>query len=197
MPAIALLEFHSIATGIRAGDAMVKRAPVRHTCAGTVHPGKYLVFVSGDVASVDEAVTAGLETGEAALVDQIFLPDPHPDLVAALRGIRRQPAGEALGVFETSTVAATVGAADRGLKGAAVGLREIRLADELGGKAYCLFQGVVAEVEAAVALAEEGLARPDLLVGQVIIPQLHEEMDTNLAAAPEFLGRLTAHARKG
>jgi len=44
-PAIALLEFDSIAIGVRAGDAMVKRAPVEITYAGTVHPGKYLVLV--------------------------------------------------------------------------------------------------------------------------------------------------------
>ncbi len=77
-----------------------------------------------------------------------------------------------------------------------VGLRELRLADELGGKAYCLFQGVLAEVEAAVEVAVEGLARPDLLVGQVIIPQLHEEMAANLASTSEFLGRLRVHGRK-
>ena len=48
-PAIALLEFDSIAIGVRAGDAIVKRAPVEITYAGTVHPGKYLVLVGGDV----------------------------------------------------------------------------------------------------------------------------------------------------
>ena len=42
-PAIALIEFESIAIGMRAGDTMVKRAPVEVTYAGTVHPGKYLV----------------------------------------------------------------------------------------------------------------------------------------------------------
>ena len=37
-PALALLEFSSIAAGIEAGDAMVKRAPLEATYAGTVPP---------------------------------------------------------------------------------------------------------------------------------------------------------------
>ena len=57
-PALALLEFDSLALGIQAGDAMVKRAPVSQIQAGTIHPGRYLVLVAGDVASVEEAVEA-------------------------------------------------------------------------------------------------------------------------------------------
>ena len=84
-PAIALLEFDSIAIGVRAGDAMVKRAPVEITYAGTVHPGKYLVLVGGDVACVEEAYAAGLEAGREALVDRLFLPAVHPDVARILR----------------------------------------------------------------------------------------------------------------
>ena len=68
-PAIALVEFSSIAIGMRAGDAMVKRAPVEVTYAGTVHPGKYLVLVGGDVASVEESFAAGLAAGGVAFLD--------------------------------------------------------------------------------------------------------------------------------
>ena len=46
---------------------MVKRAPVEVTYAGTVHPGKYLVLVGGDVACVEESFAAGLAlAGEQA-----------------------------------------------------------------------------------------------------------------------------------
>ena len=55
-PAIGLLELDSIAVGIRAGDAMVKQAPLDYCYAGTVQPGKYLVLVAGDTASVEEAI---------------------------------------------------------------------------------------------------------------------------------------------
>jgi microcompartment protein CcmL/EutN len=196
-PAIALLEFDSIAIGVRAGDAMVKRAPVEVTYAGTVHPGKYLVLVGGDVASVEEAWSAGHDAGGEALVDCVLLPGVHPDVVDTLQGTRRPINGEALGVVETRTVAATVGAADRGVKGAEVGLMEIRLADRLGGKAYCVFSGQVADVEAAVDLAVSGLRSPDQLVAQVVIPQFHAEMLRNLESAPEFGERISSNGRSG
>jgi microcompartment protein CcmL/EutN len=190
-PAIALLELDSIAIGVRAGDAMVKRAPVEVTYAGTVHPGKYLVLVGGDVASVEEAYAAGLAAGAGALVDRIFLPAVHPEVVRILRGMRGRLNGHAIGVVETRTAASTIGAADRGRKGAEVELVEIRLADRLGGKAYCVFSGEVADVEAAVELAVSGLADPGVLVAQVVIPECHAEMRANLEAAAEFATRLT------
>ncbi len=193
-PAIALLELASIAIGMMTGDAMVKRAPVEVIYAGTVHPGKYLVLVGGDVACVEEALEAGRRTAAAALIDQIYLPGVASAVVAALRGTRCSITGEALGVVETHTVAATVGAADRGVKGAEVGLLEIRLADRLGGKAYCMFSGTVGDVEAAVDLAVAGLTSPDQLVAQVVIPQFHDEMVQNIAAAAEFSTRITGRA---
>ena len=189
-PAIGLLEFDSIAVGIRAGDAMVKRGPVEVIYAGTVHPGKYLVLVGGEVAPVEEALAAGREAGVGYLIDEIFLPDAHPHVAEALGGPRSGSGEESLGVVETRTAAAILGAADRGVKGAAVALRRIRVADDLGGKAYCLFDGELPEVEAAVELAVAGLKTPDLLVSQVVIPRLHAEMQENLEAAPEFLPRV-------
>ncbi len=49
-PAIALIEFGSIAAGMFAADKMVKRARVELLHAGTVQPGKYLVLVGGGTA---------------------------------------------------------------------------------------------------------------------------------------------------
>ena len=189
-PAIALLEFDSIAIGISAGDAMVKRAPVDVTYAGTVHPGKYLVLVGGDVACVEESYAAGLAVGDGSLIDRIILPSAHPDLVRTLRGMHGRVTGEALGIVETRTVAATIGSADRGLKGAEVDLVELRLADRLGGKAYCIFSGTVADVEAAVELAVGHLDDPDALIAKVVIPEFHDEMLANLEASTEFASRI-------
>lgn len=195
-PAIGLLELSSIAVGILAGDAMVKRSPVEVIYAGTVHPGKYLVLVGGEVAHVEEALPAGLEAGARALIDQIFLPDAHPQVADALRGKRGGGSRDALGIVETATVAAIVGAADRGVKGAEVELQEVRFADDLGGKAYCLFDGPVADVEAAVEAAEGGLA-PEQLISRVVIPRIHDEMADNLESAAEFIPRVQSHGSGG
>jgi microcompartment protein CcmL/EutN len=188
-PALGLLEFDSIAVGIVAGDAMVKRGPVATIHAGTVHPGRYLVMVAGDVASVDEALTAGRDAGRSSLVGEVFLPDVHPDVVEAIGGRRRPRAGDTLGVVETATVAATIEAADAGLKGAAVTLLEVLLADGLGGKAYALFSGELQDVEAAVAIAV-GRTSPAVLVGSVVVPRLDASMAENLLADSRFSARV-------
>ena len=183
-PALALLEFSSIAAGIEAGDAMVKRAPVSTIQTGTVQPGNYLVLVAGDVASVEEAVAAGQETGQSALRDLLFLPNVHPAVVAALGGQRQIAAEDALGIIETRTVASAILAADAGVKGAEVSLLQLRLADGLGGKGLVFFHGLVADVETAVSLS--ATIAHNQLVRQMVIPQLHAEMWQNVNGNGRF-----------
>lgn len=183
-PAIALLEFSSIAAGIEAGDAMVKRAPVSKLHAGTVQPGNYLVLVAGDVASVEEAVAAGTEVGQAEVRDLLFLPNVHPDVVTALSGQRQQAAEDALGIIETVTVASAILAADAGVKGAEVSLLQLRLADGLGGKGLVYFHGLLADVETAVSLS--ATIAQNQLVRQMVIPQLHAEMWENVNGYGRF-----------
>jgi microcompartment protein CcmL/EutN len=189
-PALALVEFSSIATGILAADAMVKRAPIDTIKTGTVQPGKYLVLIGGMVADVEESVAAGREVGAAALVDYILLPQVHPEVVEAVGGGRVPEVTDSLGVIETTTVAASIHAADAGIKGAVVRLVEVRLADGLGGKGIVLFSGLVADVEAAVEIGVGVLERPELLVRQVVIPQLHAEMWENVSEATRFRARV-------
>ncbi len=190
-PALSLIEFSSIAAGIQAADAMVKRAPIDVIQAGTVQPGKYLVLVGGLTADVEEALAAGREVGGDAILDIVFLPQVHPGVVAALQGGRSPEASEALGVLETTSVAAAIRAADAGIKGAQVELVEVRLADGLGGKGIVLYSGLVADVEIAVAEGVGSLESPDLLIRQVVIPQLHQEMWDNLSQASRFSERVS------
>ena len=196
-PALGLLEFDSIAAGIDAGDAMVKRAPLDVAYAGTVHPGKYLVLVGGDTASVEEALTAGRAVGGEALRDSVYLPDVHPDVVAALTGGRRPGGDEALGVIETRTVAAIIEASDAAAKGAEALLLEIRLADGLGGKGYVLFGGSIADVEAAVEIGTARIASSGELVAGTVIPRLHPAMAANLWADPHFRARVVMQVEEG
>ena len=189
-PALALVEFSSIAAGIQSADAMVKRAPIDVLKTGTVQPGKYLVLIGGRVADVEESLAAGRDVGGAAVVDFVYLPQVHPEVVEAIGGGRVPEATDALGVVETTTVAAAIHAADAGIKGAEVRLVEVRLADGLGGKGIVLFSGLVADVQAAVEIGVGVLERPDLLVRQVVIPQLHPEMWENVAEATRFRTRV-------
>lgn len=191
-PAIALLEFDSISAGIVSGDAMVKASPIGSIYVGTVHPGKYLVLAGGDTASVEIALSTGRDIGGGNVSDWVFLPDIHPDVMSAIVGNADMAnlVGEALGIVETSTVAAVIDAADAGVKTADVKVSSVRLADGLGGKGYVLFSGVVAEVEAAVEAAAARSEPHGTLVRSDVIAQLHEEMAENLVSELRFMKRL-------
>jgi microcompartment protein CcmL/EutN len=188
-PALALLEFGSVAAGIVAGDAMIKRAPLSGLWTGTVQPGHYLVLVAGDTASVNEAIDAGRNASREALLDQVFLPDVHPEVVAAIKGNAVAGAIEALGIIETAFVASTIEAADAGVKGAAIAIVELRMADGLGGKGYVLFGGAVHDVEAAVEIGS-GRVPPGHLVQVSVIPSLHPEMTLNIEGDARFGKRI-------
>ena len=183
-PALALLEFNSIAAGIEAGDTMAKRAPIDRILSGTIQPGHYLVLVTGEVADVTEAVEAGLASGGDYLRDRLLLPNVHPGVIEALGGSRAPAATDALGIVETSTVASAIMAADAGLKGAEVQLNQLRLGDGLGGKGLALFCGMVADVEAAVAIGGDAVS--DMVVRRVVIAQLDGEMWANVNASGRF-----------
>lgn len=191
-PAIALIEFDSISAGIVAGDGMVKSSPLGSIYAGTVQPGKYLVLVSGDTASVEVALGTGEELGSGHVTDSVFLPDIHPDVTGAIVGGagKAMLREEALGVVEASTVAAVIDAADAGVKAADVVVSSVRLADGLGGKGYVLFSGLVAEVEAAVEAAVDRCQSHGTLIRSDVIAQLHAEMAENLGRHLRFMTRV-------
>ena len=156
-------------------------------------PGKYLVLAGGEVGHVEEARTAGRERGKQALIGEIFLPEVHHGVVEAITGTRSPSFGEALGVVETRTVAAVIGAADAGIKAAAVEILQICLADGLGGKGYVLFSGEVHDVQAAVDRGIASLTSADLLVARVVIPKIHGEMLDNLLTDAEFIARTRSY----
>jgi len=188
-PALALLDFSSIAVGIEAADAMVKQAQLDVIRTGTVQPGRYLVLIGGSVGEVQESLATGRAVGGDTVLDHVFLPHVHPDVVRAIGGGRTEAPRDAVGVIETSTVAAAIRAADSGIKGAEVRLLEVRMADGLGGKGIVMYSGMVADVETAVGIGCAEI-RPGLLVRQVVISQLHPEIWENLSAATRFGSRL-------
>jgi microcompartment protein CcmL/EutN len=176
-PAIALIEFDSIATGIRAGDAMVKRAPLTFLRTGTVQKGRYLVLIGGDTASVEESLEEGLGVGGEEMVDKVYLPHVHPTVFAAVQGVRQLGDYESLGIIETSTVASIIRAAD---------LLEIRLANGMAGKGLALVTGKVADVEMAVSIGTEVIGERNLWTRNTVIPSLHGEMAADIAAGTRF-----------
>lgn len=195
-PALGIWEFSSIPAGIECADAIIKGAPVDSISTGTTHPGKYVVLVTGDTASVEVAGDIVTEWVRPSLIDSVFLPDIAPDVAAALLGPERPVSldAEAVGVVETFSVSAGVDAADAAVKHAHVALSGLHLADGLGGKAYFIVDGTVGEVDAAVeaAIDRSGEAVTD----SVVIAQLTPELRIDLEAATRFADRVAAYGNE-
>jgi len=184
-PAIAVLEIDSIATGISAADAMVKKAPIAVLKAGTVHPGHFLILVAGSVAAVEEAHKAGLERAGSWLSDQILLPDVHPQVIGAALGARRGLSAEALAVVECRSVPSLLRAADAAIKATEISISRIRLADDLGGQAFLLLDGLLADVEAADELCREIIPQ-QFLLQTTVIPRLDTTLQSLLNEGTHF-----------
>ncbi len=186
--ALALLEFDSVAAGVLAVDRMLKQAPIALLRCGSVHPGRYLALVGGSVAGTEEAHTAGVRSAcaQGALTDEIFLPDPHPLLTAAIIGARAAPRGEAVGIIEVSTSPGLLRGVDAALKCVPMALVEIRLADDLGGRALAVFDGLLPDVQEALNMAGGRLGECAVLCGSSLLPRVDETLREVLAAGTRF-----------
>jgi microcompartment protein CcmL/EutN len=188
-PAIAIIEFSSIADGIYCTDALLKKAPIAMLKTGTVSDGRYLIIIGGSTASVEASLNEALEIGQASRLDHAFLPDVHEQLHDAVLGQRQPVIQDAVAILETSTVAANVRAAELALKGTNVSLTELRLADyEMSGKAISLFNGELHDVEAAMDLAGDFLRGRKEYVRHRIIAQPHETLTQQLGDGTRFNG---------
>lgn len=176
-PAIGMVEFNSIAVGIYTCDSMVKKAPVTVLSATPVCPGKYVVLLRGDEASVAESIELGKSLAGEKLVDSFIIPNVHPGVIPAILGTADIKALMAVGVLETFSVASAILAADAAVKAAEIDLIEIMLARGLGGKSFVTLTGELPEVEAAIQAGVGIISGEGMLVSQVIIPSPHPDME--------------------
>lgn len=172
--AVACVELNRIARGFTVCDAMVKVAPVELLEAAPLCPGKYLIVVGGEVASVESAYRMGLEAGASSVIDRLFLARADRQIFPALVGLAKQEVsfeeGESLGVIETCTAASAILAADAACKAADVRLYDCHIAQGLGGKGYLYFFGELNAVEASVDAGGAVISPAGLLVGTEVIP---------------------------
>lgn len=189
---MAVWEFDTIVDGVHCADQIAKGAPIASLLTGTTHPGKYVVLVAGDTASVEVARDI-VDAMDVEPIDTRFLPDIAIEVADAVTvdDQRVVTAGEAIGVVETRTVSSGIDASDAAVKAADVSLAGIRLADGIGGKAYLVVEGVVGEVEAAVEAAVERSGSQ--LIASVVISQLTRDLRSDLATASRFLERVSIY----
>lgn len=176
LSAIGLIELTSIAKGIEVADTILKTADVEIVFNRTICPGKFMVMAAGDIDAVKASIEAGLEMGGDTVVDELIIPNIHPDVFPAISGTRVIEHTDALGIIETFSVASIIEAADAAVKAANVQLMEIHLAMAIGGKGYLTLTGDVAAVSAAVDAGAEYIRIKGLLVNKVVIPHPRKEI---------------------
>jgi len=173
---IGLIELGSIAAGMQAADIMLKTSDVELILSRTICSGKYMTLIGGDVAAVNTAVEAAVQTLAYGVIDSMVIPNVHPSIFPAIAGRTHVDLLEALGIIESFSVASMIEAADAAVKAANVQLIEVRLAMALGGKAFCTLTGEVAAVRSAVDAGAYVIEQKGLLVNKVVIPQPRQEL---------------------
>jgi microcompartment protein CcmL/EutN len=168
---LGAVEWDSIASGIRAADALVKAAPVEPIVFRAVTPGRYFALYAGEVEAVQFATARALEVGGESVLDHLVLPSPHKTLVPTIKGKGREQTFAAVGIIETLTMCSLIAAADAAVKCGEVRLHEIRLAMGLGGKGFVVLTGEVSNVEAAVEVGSAIASGRGMLLSSVVIPR--------------------------
>jgi microcompartment protein CcmL/EutN len=163
---LGIVESKSIAAGAALADIMVKAASVTLVKAATICSGRYLIYVSGDRASVATAVNAAAAT-QYRLLGSYTIGAVSKQVVAALSRSSVVSERGPIGVVECRTASSGIVAADHAVKRSSVQLARIVTAQGINGKSYFVITGDIASVEESVAAVTEILGK-DLLEAVVI-----------------------------
>jgi len=173
---IGFTEYTSVAKGVEACDAIIKRAQVDVLFSKTICAGKYITLISGFVEAVKSSVQSALDIAGGSCIDRIVIPNVSPKVFPALTGTSPVRKWDAIGVLETFTMASTLMGADIAVKAGEVDLIEIRLGVGLGGKAFFTLTGEVSAVESAIRGATDYATDLGTLVSSVIIPRPADDL---------------------
>ncbi len=179
--AIGMIELSSIAIGYAAQDSMLKAADVELMVARSICSGKYMVVVGGQVSEVEAAVQAGAAAARGVLIEELIIPNLHPDVFRAIGGsIHLEPEQVgALGILETFSVASIVEAADAAAKTSDGQVFRVHLAMAVGGKGFLLITGDLSSVKASIDVACEAASERGMVVARTVIasprPELFQE----------------------
>lgn len=158
MDSLGIVESKSIAAGAALTDVMIKAAGVTLVKAGTICSGRYLIYVSGDHASVVTAVN-GAEASGYRLLGSYTISAISQQVVDALsqKSVITQPG--AIGVVECRTASSGIVAADHAVKQSDVQLARIVTGQGINGKSYFVITGDIASVEESVATVTDKLGK--------------------------------------
>ena len=172
---LGAIELVSIADGYIALDAIVKAAPVQILKAEIINPGKYLILISGDVASVEISMDEGLAAGGESVFDHILITSLNEQVLPALDAFQPPPELDAMGIIESLSVPGAIDAADRAAKEADVSIVSIKTGNEAGGRGILTITGPIGDIQPAMETATGVLRAKERLFREVIIPGPHPD----------------------
>ena len=178
--AIGFIELNSIAKGIEVADHMLKIANVKLMFSTATCPGKYITFIYGDVASVENSIKGAKLLGNEFIIDDLMIPNVDEQIFPAITGSSNIEKIGAIGVIESLSMASLIVAADTCVKTSGVQLVELRLGSGIGGKSYLIMTGDVSEVNASIEAGVEIIKESGNLVYYTVIPSPHEDFKKTL-----------------
>lgn len=176
MEALGVIELNSIARGVETADRMVKASSVELLEAKSICPGKYLIIIAGDVSAIADSIESGKELSRSFFVDDIVIPNVHPQVIEAIRGIPSSEGFGSVGVLEFFSVTGAIYASDAAVKAADVNIVDMRLGYAIGGKSFVTLTGDLSAIEASVAAGEQVGKDKGLLFNIATIPSPNEQL---------------------
>ena len=172
---LGVIELLSIAGGYLTLDVIVKAAPLTIIKGEIINPGKYLILFSGDVASVEIAMDAGIESAGEFLHDHLLITSLNEQVLTAFNSFCPPSEIDALGIIESTTTAGAIEAADSAVKEADISIVSIKTGNETGGRGVLTFSGSIGDTQQAINAAAEALEIRGRLFSKVIIPGPHPD----------------------
>ncbi len=177
---VGFLEYISVAKGIEVADRISKNCAIEILLSAPNCPGRYQIMFTGDVGAVKEAVDIAHAMADFQFLDSLIAPRVDERVISALYGSDVSNIGDAIGVFETMTMTATIIASDTMVKSADVGIVELRLGKGLAGKSYVIITGMVQDVQSAMDAALEGIKDSGVLIASTVIPSVNRDLIRHL-----------------
>ena len=181
-PALVVLEIDGVPTALIAHDAVLKTADVTVWCNCPTSPGKAILIFGGDVSSVESALEKARVIVGSRLIDELFLPGVHPEVITAVQGAHSAVAGPALFIVECISACATIRAADTAIKATELAIQRLHLATGFGGRGFACFTGSQASAETARDIVADLLGAAALDLQVIAAP--HDELKNSAFTRP-------------
>ncbi len=172
---LGAIELTSVAKGYVVADLMLKKAPISLLDARPYCPGKFLVLVTGDVSSIEDSLKIGKQTAGSSFFADLFVPQLMPSVIFAINREKKIAIGESIGIIESFSALSVIDAANEACKSVDVEIESISLLEGLGGKAFVIFTGLLAQIQSALEIGATRIPA-DMMVSSQIVSQVSQEL---------------------